>query len=490
MRHIGCNASIVIFFAACCSLVSCLGTPPAKQALSQPAAAVPAYQVKTDGLEGQQRKFLEERFGMFIHFGILTYTGTWSQANLDIKKFNPDQLDCGQWADAAKAAGMTYGVLTTKHHDGFALWPTATSDFCVKSIPWRGGKGDVVREYVDAFRARGLKPGLYYSVWDNTQGLGNSPITRKDIDYVEAQLRELLSNYGPIPILVLDGYSWRMGHSAIPWSELREFIRGLQPDCLVIDHTHLQAPWQSDLGVFEEPRGVFAPAGNTMAAAQDYKIIDGNDWFWGDNSAASSPLSADNIVNGHLIPLEQRYTTFILNCPPNRHGLMDPRIVATLAEVGKRWKPNLKRPPLPAQGPQITHYLPIVAAEASTGNPYASFDGKNDSYYYSVWISDPGFPQSITLDLGAPAEAVDAFSYVPQYETVERPTSEGAITHCKLYSSLDGQTWAPLAEAYWPATPALKTLGFAPTTFRYVKVEVLSANGRFAAATEFSLGRE
>ena len=71
-----------------------------------------------------QRDFVELRFGMFLHFGILTYTGAWSKPNLDIKLFNPTRLDPGQWADAAVSAKMKYGVLTTKHHDGFALWPS------------------------------------------------------------------------------------------------------------------------------------------------------------------------------------------------------------------------------------------------------------------------------------------------------------------------------------------------------------------------------
>ena len=75
-------------------------------------------------LEQLQRDFVDLRFGMFIHFGILTYTGSWSKPNLDIKLFNPTGLDPGQWADAAVAAKMKYGVLTTRHHDGFALWPS------------------------------------------------------------------------------------------------------------------------------------------------------------------------------------------------------------------------------------------------------------------------------------------------------------------------------------------------------------------------------
>src|SRR5205823_2362348 len=114
-------------------------------------------------LEDLQRSFVELRFGMFLHFGILTYTGSWAQPNLDITMFNPTQLDPNQWADAAVSAGMKFGVLTTHHHDGFALWDSQVSTFDVGSIPWMDGKGDVVRAYVDAFRGHGLLPGLYYS---------------------------------------------------------------------------------------------------------------------------------------------------------------------------------------------------------------------------------------------------------------------------------------------------------------------------------------
>src|SRR4030095_15736876 len=76
-------------------------------------------------LEDLQRSFIELRFGMFLHFGILTYTGSWAQPNLDISMFNPTQLDANQWADAAVSAGMKFGVLTTRHHDGVALWPSS-----------------------------------------------------------------------------------------------------------------------------------------------------------------------------------------------------------------------------------------------------------------------------------------------------------------------------------------------------------------------------
>src|SRR5206468_11277613 len=132
--------------------------------------------------------------------------GSWAQANLPISNFAPSsKYDPTQWADAAVAAHMKFGVLTTRHHDGFALWPSAASSFNVGHVPWKGGKGDVVKDYANAFRARGLAPGLYYSIWDSTQGIGNSAtITAAQMSYVTTQITELLTNYGPIPILVID----------------------------------------------------------------------------------------------------------------------------------------------------------------------------------------------------------------------------------------------------------------------------------------------
>ena len=168
-----------------------------------------------------------------MHFGILTFCGSQpsdlarvgAQPNLAIANFNPsDRYDPGQWADAAVSAHMKFGVLTTRHHDGFALWPSAAGAFNVKSIPWKNGQGDVVRDYVDAFRSRGLLPGLYYSIWDSTQGIGTGPVTAAQLAYVKAQLTELLTNYGPIPVLVLDGWSWRTGHRTVAYQEIRELV--------------------------------------------------------------------------------------------------------------------------------------------------------------------------------------------------------------------------------------------------------------------------
>ncbi|MGC4090233.1 MAG: alpha-L-fucosidase [Polyangiaceae bacterium] len=231
-------------------------------------------QAGDEALEALQRAFVDLRFGMFIHFGILTYTGKWSEPNLPIEQFNPTKFDPAQWAAAAASAHMSYGVLTTRHHDGFALWPSQASNFNVKSVPWQGGQGDVVRAYVDAFRAKGLLPGLYYSVWDSTAGVGPGVATEAQLTYVKTQLTELLTNYGPIPILVFDGWSWKMGHNSIAYQTIRELVKSLQPDCLLLDHSHLMSPWDADLVSFEEPKDAvraFSPPDNTYPANQGRK---------------------------------------------------------------------------------------------------------------------------------------------------------------------------------------------------------------------------
>ncbi len=289
-------------------------------------------------LQQLQSEYIDLRFGMFLHFGILTYTGSWAQANLPIDQFNPTSLNPGQWADAAVAAKMKFGVLTARHHDGFALWPSQASNFNVGHISWRSGQGDVVREYVDAFRARGLGAGLYYSIWDATQGIGNTnTITAAQLQYVKTQLTELLTNYGPIPVLVLDGWAWKMGHQRVAYEQIRDLVKSLQPNCLISDQTGVADQWEADLAVFEEPKGVWSPSGNTLAAHQQQKInaSGGNDWFW--SPTIGSYMTVTQIVTQHLAVLEPRYTNFVLNTPPNRQGLLDSAIVTRLAEVGAAW---------------------------------------------------------------------------------------------------------------------------------------------------------
>jgi alpha-L-fucosidase len=444
-------------------------------------------------LEDLQRAYVDLRFGMLIHFGILTYTGNWADANLPINQFNPTKLDATQWANAAVAAKMKYAILTVRHIDGFALWNTATTNFDVGAISWRNGKGDVVREFVDAFRARGLKVGFLYPMWDATQGIGNSgvgntTITRPQIDYLKAQLTELLSNYGPISFLHFTAWAWQMGHNAVPYQEIRELVKSLQPTCLIFDQTQLMNLWDVDATLYEESWGVTPSADNTLPSTQMQKINSsgGNNWFW--DTDIGGLMTTTDIVQNHLQVLEGRWTNFLLNVPPNRDGLIDASMVTLLTQVGSLWSPDPSRRPLPAQGPQNEYPYTPVSASATSGNAANAIDGVDTYNGYSLWQSAGPLPQSITLDLGVERPDVGILNYVPAYSGRESPSSDGAITSYAIVTAGNDNNFTVATTGTWPSSSAMKTAVFGPVAARYVRLEARAVTGNNAVATEITVG--
>jgi alpha-L-fucosidase len=449
-----------------------------------------------------QRRFVDWRFGMFLHFSMGTFhDAEWVEGFKDPLSFAPTALDCGQWADAAKSAGMKFAVLTAKHHDGFCLWPSKHGTYTVAQSSY---PKDIVAEYMAAFRARGIVPALYFSIWDRTSGVGppdfgTVEITREMIEFTKAQLTELLTGYGPVPLLILDGWAWHwsFGHRTIPWGEIRAHIRSLQPDCLVLDLNGLAVPWHSDLLFIEEPKGnVFTPPGNVYAASQG-QTISPSGWFW-HPSTPTNLLSLTQIVDDHLKVLEPRYSTFILNCPPNKEGLLDASVVSLLGEAGKAWRPS-KRPPLPAQPDQLTWPLTPVTATATSGDAGKAIDGHSDFGWngqadQSLWQTTDPLPQSITLDLGRVHSGIDTFTYLPRQDTtvpyiLEDFVTDGNITGYRLSASVDGVHFRPVSRGEWPADHTHKQVRFPPTTFRYLRLEALATvGGTTAIASELGVG--
>jgi alpha-L-fucosidase len=466
-------------------------------ALPVPAAA--DHVLPTRGNRyGLQKRFVDWRFGMFLHFNMGTYHDMeWVNPSQDPMSFNPTALDCGQWADAARAAGMRFAVLTAKHHDGFCLWPSRYTDYGVMSSGYRH---DIVREYVEAFRSRGITPCLYFSVWDRTNGVG-PPIWDEpapiDLDLVKGQLTELLTRYGPVPLLIFDGWAWhpRLGHKTISFGDIRAHVASLQPDCLVLDLNGLTVPWDSDLLFIEEPKGgVFVPEGNTYAASQGVSISPAG-WFW-HPATPSALLTPEQIVDGHLRRLEPNYCTFILNIPPNPQGLLDATVVETLRRVGEMWRPDRARPPLPAQPDQVRYPVTPASATATTGDAAPTIDGHSDFGWngqadQTLWRAAGPLPQSITLDLGRVHAGIDTLTYLPRQDTATNYRYDyltaGNITGYRVEISLTGTRFHEVARGSWAADHALKRARFRAPLIRYIRLTA-TATADNAPATVSEIG--
>ena len=199
---------------------------PADATLEQKVDMVSRLVPTPEQLEWQQMEFTA-----FLHFGMNTFTGNeWGNGKDSPELFNPSELDCEQWVKALKDGGFKMALITAKHHDGFCLWPTATTEYSVKNSPWKDGKGDVVRELREACDKYGMKFGVYLSPWDrNAECYGDSPAYNK---FFIEQLTELLSNYGEVHEVWFDGACGEGPNGkkqVYDWTAILAKIRELQP---------------------------------------------------------------------------------------------------------------------------------------------------------------------------------------------------------------------------------------------------------------------
>ena len=322
----------------------------------------------------RQLAWYDTEFYAFVHFTVNTYTDLeWGLGNEDEKIFKPYDLNCDEWVEAIKSAGMKGLVLTAKHHDGFCLWPSKYTEHSVKNSPWKNGQGDVVRECADACRRGGIKFGVYLSPWDRNSKYYGTPEYN---DYYCNQLTELLTNYGELFMVWFDG---ACGEGPNGKKQVYDFdryislIRKYQPNaCIFNDHGpdvrwcgneagqarreewavvpselcfrsekqtdgamldgDLSFMYNSDAEIGELGRILYSKGLVFTGAEIDMSIRPG--WFY---HANEEPHSLDRLFRTYVNSCGAN-TSFNLNVPPMPSGRFDPRDIARLRELGDALK--------------------------------------------------------------------------------------------------------------------------------------------------------
>lgn len=298
-----------------------------------------------------REEFLEWKYGMFIHYNIATYHDRqWATGREDPTTFRPDKLDCNQWLQTAAAAGMKYAVLTVKHTGGFCLWDskqTASHDITAFAN-YKDGKGDIVREFVDACRRHRIKVGLYYCFpgdfakrhlpkGEEDKLLGLPPEARGDFTgFIKKQMDELLTDYGPIDLLWIDQYNNK--YTGDDWPGILKHVKSLQPACIVIANNCLDFN-KTDIHSYEYPLLKATRARNHHLPPEDNKhpaeVCDklGPGWFWSTKDNEALLANAGDVAA--MVKLcNSRRANYLLNVAPDRSGLIPGYVVERLRQIG------------------------------------------------------------------------------------------------------------------------------------------------------------
>lgn len=290
-------------------------------------------------------RFMEWEMGVFFHFGIRSFFlghKDWDNREMPASAFNPDHLDCEQWIRVAKDIGAAYTILVCKHHDGFANWPSKYGEYSVANSPWKDGKGDVVREYVDACRKYDMKVGLYYSPaqW----GGKVSFVDGKDYDdYFIGQVSELLSNYGKIDYLWFDGCG--SDNHEYDRDRIVAAIRGLQPDILIFAMWDPDTRWIGNEDGYAAMMNLNVIAKNADAApeaagSENLQFLPGECDFkmrstWFDCEENEDTIKTAEELVGIYEMSVGRGANFLVNVGPSREGVLPEADVNRLMQFRK-----------------------------------------------------------------------------------------------------------------------------------------------------------
>jgi alpha-L-fucosidase len=361
----------------------------------------------------RQLRWQEMETNAFLHFTVNTFTDKeWGDGAEDPSVFHPTDFDPDAILLALKAGGMKGVILTCKHHDGFCLWPTKTTEHCIRNSHWRDGKGDVVRDISRAAARHGLKFGVYLSPWDRNNPAYGKPAY---ISIYRAQLTELLTHYGQIFEVWFDGANGGNGfyggarenrtidkHAYYDWQNTWQLVRRLQPNAVMFSDVGPDARWAGNekgyagetcWATFDPVSADSGPAapGNIrpsasvtgtrfgarwMPAECDVSIRPG--WFWheSENARVKTPKQLAELY----VKSVGRGANLLLNLPPNRRGLLSQEDVESLAEFHRRLQSMFKDNLVSKANLRASN----VRGNRNRFSPQTLLDGNRDSY----WATD------------------------------------------------------------------------------------------------------
>lgn len=330
-----------------------------------------------EAYQKRMKWFIHDRFGMFIHFGLyaIPARGEWVRSVEEMpeedylpffKEFNPDLLDCKQWARLTKKAGMKYAILTAKHHDGFCLYDSQYTDFKVTNTPY---KKDIVKEFLEAFRAEGIKVGLYFSIIDwhhpdfeqyqdrhapmrHNEAWNHPTNFDRYLTYMFNQVEELCTNYGKIDMMWFDfSYDHKRGDY---WkaTELVEMVRSHQPDIILDNRLEVSGegfgsiatthplPYSGDYCSPEQvlpPHGIFNEVGEPVPWEACITMNDN----WGYVSTDHHFKEPETLIK-KLVECVSKNGNMLLNVGPNARGQIPQESIDILNAIGDWMSENSK----------------------------------------------------------------------------------------------------------------------------------------------------
>ena len=396
----------------------------------------------------EQLDFLDWEFGVFFHFGIRTfYEGhrDWDLKEMPLSAFSPDQLDCNAWIETIKKAGAKYAILVTKHHDGFANWPSVYTEYSVAKTPWKNGRGDVVRDFTDACHAHGIKTGLYYSPAE----FGSAHKSPKEYDdYFVNQITELLTGYGKIDYLWFDGCGSE-GHQ-YDKARIVRVIRELQPGILIFNMWDPDTRWTgNEAGFTHSPNYNVVSRLSFSIFAKSLEDLEGErflpvecdcrmrreNWFYSENDE-DTVKSLEELMGIYYYSVG-RGANLLLNIGPDRRGLLPDKDAARLLEFGDEIRRRFSDPvstgfvregnTLICELPQPTLVSHVVLAESLTSGVVT------ERFTVKAHFVGSGFP--ITVHEGRTVGHKTICQFPPFYATkieVVTDTAEN-ITECAVF---------------------------------------------------------